>query len=157
MAYGRGGNIKTGTRQLAAGERQAAALHLRKQGIGYEEIAARLGYGSRSGAHKAVMAGLRNTLQEPADEVRTLELARLDAIVEAAWPWIESGSATHMAAAIRAMERRAKLLGLDAPTKHESAVTVDVRHAAERAAARLDLPFDVVLSEVTRWAEDAEA
>lgn len=101
--------------QIAATERQRRALQLRKQGMEYSEIAAALGYASGSGAHAAVRGALKKTLQEPADELRAIENARLDAMLAALWPAIERGDPKAIAAGVKLSERRAKLNGLDRP------------------------------------------
>lgn len=105
-------------RAIEAQARQLQALELRKAGIGYNAIAAQLGYSSRSGAHKAVMTALRKTLQEPADEVRKLELERLDALLAELWKKKEK--LLYIDRILRLMERKAKLLGLDAPQRTEA-------------------------------------
>ena len=101
--------------QIVAAARQLRALELRKQGKQYSEIAAELGYASGSGAHAAVRGALKKTLQEPADELRAIENARLDAMLAALWPAIERGDAKAIAAGVKLSERRAKLNGLDKP------------------------------------------
>src|SRR5690606_7172749 len=68
---------KAAVKSVTDAERQRDALDLRKQGYTFQEIADRIGYRHASGAHQAVMAGLRKTIQEPADELRRLELERL--------------------------------------------------------------------------------
>ena len=105
--------------QVKAAERQRQALQLRQAGVAYEDIAQRLGYSGRSSAWRSVMAALKHTLQEPADEVRTLELARLDRLLLGLWPQAAAGNQGAVDRALRIMERRAKLLGLDAPTRQE--------------------------------------
>ena len=60
---------------------RAEAVKLRKMGLGYPQIAERLGYGSRQAAHQAVMKALRDIqaeTAEDADKLRTLEAERLD-------------------------------------------------------------------------------
>lgn len=90
------------------------ALELRILGLTYRVIGDKLGR-SVGWAHKAVDTALTELGREKADELRELELARLDRMM-----------ARHMAAAIggdrasahtvlRIMERRAKLVGLDNP------------------------------------------
>lgn len=66
--------------RVEAHDKQLRALELRKAGASYETIAKQLGYRGRNGAFNAVNSALRHTLQEPADEIRVLELARLDAM-----------------------------------------------------------------------------
>lgn len=56
-------------------------------------------------------------LLRPAEEVRTLEVARLDAMLLALWPQVKQGNQGAIEKALKVEERRAKLLGLDAPAK----------------------------------------
>lgn len=109
----------TSERRVKATERQRQALELRKAGASFEAIADRLGYGSKSGAYQAVMSAIKRTLREPADEVRELEEQRLDALLLAIWPQATKGNQGAIDRALRIMERRARLLGLDKPAKLE--------------------------------------
>lgn len=97
-------------------DRQLKALELRKAGASYRAIAAQLGY-SLTGAYKAVDKALTATLSEAAEPLRTLELERLDAMQVALWPQARQGNQGAVDRILRIMERRAKLLGLDAPTQ----------------------------------------
>jgi hypothetical protein len=108
---------KTSERRLRAIERQRQALELRKGGASFPEIAKALGYSGPAGAYQAVMSALRRTLKEPAEEVRTLEVARLDAMLLALWTQVKQGNQGAIDKALKVEERRAKLLGLDAPAK----------------------------------------
>jgi hypothetical protein len=108
---------KTSQRRLRAIERQRQALELRKAGVSFDEIGHTLGYAGPSGAYRAVMSALKRTLQEPADEVRKLELARLDRAQRVAWERMLQGDLEALARVIKVMEHRAKLLGLAAPVK----------------------------------------
>jgi len=108
---------KTSIRRLQAVERSKQALELRKGGASFPEIARALGYAAPAGAYQAVMSALRKTLKEPAEEVRTLEVARLDAMLLALWAQVKQGNQGAIDKALKVEERRARLLGLDAPTK----------------------------------------
>ena len=108
--------------QLTSHERKLRALDLRKAGATYQMIADQLGYGGPSGAYKAVTSALKATLKEPADELRTMELERLDAMLLPLWRRVQNGDERAVDRVLRIMERRAKLLGLDAPTKVDLAV-----------------------------------
>jgi len=108
---------KTSQRRLEAAENQRKALELRKAGVTFASIAETLGYRGPSGAYRAVMSALRKTLQEPADEVRKMEAERLDALLLALWAQAKSGNQGAVDRVLRVMERRAKLLGLDMPTR----------------------------------------
>ena len=100
-----------------ANDRQLKALTLRKAGAGYQAIADALGYKDHTGAWRAVKSALKRTLQEPADELRTLELARLDDMAKAIAPHVAAGNLTAIDRNLKIMERRARLVGLDAPAK----------------------------------------
>ncbi len=106
---------KTSERRLAAVEKQRLALELRKAGVSFPQIAAQLGYKSVSGAFDAVDSAIKRLLQEPAEEVRKLEVARLDHMLSAVWPSVQRGDERAVEMALKIMARRAKLLGLDAP------------------------------------------
>jgi hypothetical protein len=92
-----------------------------------------------------------------ADELRRLELLRLDEMLKSLWPIISGqvpstrgGPARAVEVALKVCESRRKLLGLDAPEKRELTVdaTVEQLSAAELAAEgqRLGLPpVDVTL------------
>ena len=99
--------------RLALRERQRQALELRKAGETYQQIADALGYKSKCGAYKAVEGALREVIREPAEAVRELELQRLDAMLAALWPLMQTGNIQALAGCLKISERRAKLLGLD--------------------------------------------
>src|SRR5215212_5566001 len=130
-----------------ATERQAQALALHKAGLGYQVIADRLGYAGRSGAYKAVEAALHKTLQQPADELRTLELARLDRMQVAIWDKAISGNLRAVDRVLKIMKRRATLLGLDAPRQVAVSVGVTVQQMAEKMAARYGLDMAELVAE----------
>ena len=102
-------------RELSAIEKQLEALEMRKAGLPYQKIADALGYSNHSGARKAVIAAMKKTLREPAEEVRELEIARLDDLINAIWHF--RAKPEYLDRILKIMERRSKLLGLDAPTK----------------------------------------
>jgi DNA-binding transcriptional MerR regulator len=126
----------TSPRRIAAVERQRQALELRKAGVSYAAIAERLLYRGPQSACEAVKAALRKTIQEPADDVRRLELERLDVLALAVWPQARQGNQGAIDRALKIAERRAKLLGLDAPTKQEIDVR-DVDRTIERELEKL--------------------
>ena len=140
--------------------RQRSALRrcvLRKTGISYDAIAATLGYKGRSGAYKAVITALRDITREPAEELRSLELERLDAMLSGIWEKATTGDTWAIDRAIRLMERRAALLGLDAPQKREERREVVFRQIAEREALSRGLDPAVVLAEAERILAESDA
>ena len=103
-------------KDAAAAQRALQALDLRKAGVSYEQIARACGYASRSGAYQAVQRELQRTMQEPADDVRQLELMRLDDLYRAMVPKALKGdkdSTWYVDRCLAIMDRRARLLGLD--------------------------------------------
>ena len=115
-------NKATRFKDAAAAERALQALTLRKAGASYEAIARQCGYASRSGAYQAVQRELRRTMQEPAEDVRQLELARLDDLYRAMVPKALTGDTWSVDRCLKIMERRALLLGLDAKNDAQAGV-----------------------------------
>jgi len=106
-------------RKLRGIEREIACLRLRKAGLSYRAIAAELNI-SPSGAYKAVTRALRKLNEKSAEataEVRALEVQRLDDLLENLWPYRHKPA--YVDRILRVMERRARLLGLDAPERRE--------------------------------------
>ena len=121
---------------VKANDRHIQALELRKAGVSYQRIAEALGFNSPQAAWKAVNSALKKTVQEPADEVRKLEVERLDAAAQAIYPSVKQGQYGAIDRWLKIMERRAKLLGLDAPTKSDitsdgKPLTVIIRKASD--------------------------
>lgn len=126
-------------------QHDAEAARLRAQGWGYAQIGEKLGV-SMQGAHQAVQRALTAAVREPADDVRALELSRLDLLWQAAWTvltkhhvTVQQGKVVYLGdepleddapvlnaidRLLKVQDRRAKLLGLDAPTRHE-VITLD--------------------------------
>ena len=103
-------------RRVQTYERDRQALELRKAGVSYDEIARRLGWRARGGAHHAVKRALVRTMQEPADDIRKLEAERLDALLLATWAQAQHGNLGAVDRCLNIAVRRAKLLGLDMAT-----------------------------------------
>lgn len=129
-AKNRPGESQHSRRRLEAVEQQVKALHYRKMGLTYAEIADRLGMGSPQAAWNAVESALKRTLQEPADVVRKLELGRLDAMFIPVYINACRGDLAALSAALNIMARRARLLGLDAPVRTENRTDLTANSAA---------------------------
>lgn len=107
-----------GAKEIAA-ERRVKSLELRKGGMSYRQIGAQLGI-SEAQAHRDVtriLASIAKLAEPDALQVRILEQQRLDALLEALWPQAQRGNHGAIDRVLRIMERRARLLGLDAPTR----------------------------------------
>ena len=112
-----GNKNKTSAVAMSARDKQLKALEMRRAGHDYRTIATDCGYSNPGNAYRAVTAALRETLQEPADEVRRLEVERIDRLCVPFWPHAELGDYDALAALLKLMKRRADLLGLDAPKR----------------------------------------
>lgn len=126
-------------RKLKAKERQNQALELRKQGYTYAEIAQIVDYASESGARKAVKMAvkkLEKLTEHEAEEVRTLELARYDAIIKAFWPGVEGQDDKAGRVVLAAIEARRELLGVDAPQKFVFALSPAAVELLEKMGLR---------------------
>ena len=114
---------------IAYRQKVQQAIRLRMAGATISQIADQLGYASEAGAYKAIMRELEQTAQdmgESTEAVRQLELKRLDQMLFPIWNQVIAGDNTAITTALRIQERRAALLGLDAPKQIEARVKVDV-------------------------------
>jgi DNA-binding CsgD family transcriptional regulator len=110
---------KTSPRKMRARDREVEALNLRKSGATYDQIGKTLGI-TTQGAYKAIIRSLQRLNEkntEGTEELRRLEVERLDRMLAAIWGQVLNGNQGAIDRALRIGERRAKLLGLDAPTK----------------------------------------
>jgi hypothetical protein len=130
-------------RQLSTAQRDAEAARLRTRHYTYEQIAEQLGFADRGHAYKAVERALKSITREPAEELRALELQRLDRLARAAEEVLERRH-VHVSGGnivrddetgesleddgptlqaidrlLKIQARRAALLGLDSATKTE--------------------------------------
>lgn len=95
------------------------ALDLRRKGLTYDQIAVKLNC-SVMWAHGLVKDGMKEvcaSVRETATEIRDIEVRRLDGILEKLWG--RRGDPRVSDTILRLMDRRAKLLGLDAANKTE--------------------------------------
>lgn len=114
------------TKEKEVAEKQARALELRTQGMGFPEIAKELGLVDRSHARKYYMRAIKTITREPANHALTLELERLDKLMKVAMTAAEAGDLEGVRAALKVSERRSAFLGLDAPKKQVIAAVVSI-------------------------------
>lgn len=118
-------------------EKEAKVLELRRGGLTFDLIAQRLGYASASGAYKAYQNACNRIVYDDVVETRKVEMDRLDIAQAAIWNNVVQGNVPSVMALIRIMERRAKLLGLDMPTKAQIEVTNVDGNSIDAEVARL--------------------
>lgn len=119
--------VASKAQQAATAERRAKAIRLKIDGYTYTEIAEQLGYSSRGSANSDIRRALEKHVIEEGLAVeawRELELARLDVLQKAIWPEAMRGSPRAIETALKILDRRAKLLGLDSAIKLE-VLTID--------------------------------
>jgi transcriptional regulator with XRE-family HTH domain len=123
-------------------ERKLTALDLRKRGLTLAQIGERLGITKQS-VHELISAALKESISESVDEIRAIEAEKLDALEALEWQRIYRDPPAredyankrdhdralasfnnkrrkigpHVALILKIMTRRAKLLGLDTPSR----------------------------------------
>lgn len=116
-------NSPTAPRRVTTAERKKSALALRIGGLSFQAIGDKLGV-TRQAAHSLVVNALRDTnaqTAEAADELRRLELERLDTAQAAIWEAVLKGDVQAVDRFVRISKRRGELTGIDAPAKSEIA------------------------------------
>lgn len=147
---------------LAGAERDRDACRLRERGLTYQQISDQLGYGSEGNARRAVKECLAAVQGEAGEAVKRFELGRLDemhrhvlAVLERHHVTVSNGRVVRdddgqpilddgpvLAAVdrlLRIQERRARLLGLDAPARSRVEIIDDdvARQLVEQLEAEL--------------------
>jgi hypothetical protein len=111
MAVGRKGAME----QIRRAELEIKALQLRKAGASLRAIGDQLGISRQTACDyvNAALAELAAEMRAEAQELRALEAARLDDLQVAVWQKARAGDLEAVKTALRILERRARLLGLD--------------------------------------------
>jgi hypothetical protein len=138
--------------QDRARERRKQNIALRLAGAGWQQIADQLGYASRGAAcedYRRATAQSKAELDRSVEELRREDVDRVERLLLAYWPQAVAGNQRAGEFALKLLERRARLLQLDAPTQHE-VITVS---AVEREIARLEEELGVRARNVAKKAE----
>lgn len=126
--------------QATTADRRAKAVAMRLAGLDFQTIATRLGYASRGAAHTDITRALEANVAEMhrnADVLRQEELDRLNRLQAGVWPAAAAGDPKAVQSVLGIIDRRCKLLGLDAPIRHE-VVTLDaIDNAIQQLTAEL--------------------
>lgn len=115
------GRVRTGKWAIKSREIRAKAFELRKMGLSLEAVGQQLGV-SRQRAHKLIsqsLAELDALNTQTLNELREMDLARLDDALLQMMVQVKCGNQGAVDRMIRILERRAKLMGLDAPARTE--------------------------------------
>ena len=136
---------KAGTRtDVNAALRAQKALQMRQLGHTYDRIAEVCGYGDRGSAFRAVQRELKRTITPVAEDVRELELTRLDQLLTVFYAKALKGDGWSMDRVLRIMERRSAYLGLDA-VQTGASLTPVIIEVPQSLAASLRLPAQPVM------------
>ncbi len=123
---------------VVAKERQRKAFELRKAGVTLQRIGDEMGI-SRQAVHKLIkreMQELNKLNAQDAEELRCVELERLDVMILALWDKVRDGDVAAIKAAVDIGKRRASLQGLDAPVQTEVDLGITVSRAEIDEARR---------------------
>jgi hypothetical protein len=121
MANPKGGRPRGRQPDPAVIDREQEIVKLRRGGLTWDLIGERLGIHLTT-AQKGYERALARVVKEDIDAIRTLETERLDIAQSAIWGNVLKGDNPSIANLLRIMERRAKLLGLDQPTRIQAEV-----------------------------------
>ena len=146
-------------------KRQEEALKLRIEGKTYREIGTALGV-HRTTAIRLVSSALASVGLEIAsnrEELRNLQAARLESLVAALWPKVQSGDVKAVNVMVNVLNRYARLFGLDAPKTIEATVRndgLDLSAMSEgqlvEHCRRLGIPVDLLTPSVASEPLDIE-
>jgi hypothetical protein len=127
--------------------RDNRTLELRMAGATPEQIAKVVGWDNETQARAAINRALaRDTgrLAEKREEYRAVQVARTERLLNGVWRFAIKGDRDAINAALKIMERQAKLLGLDAPT--QVSISEDTRSQVLRLLD--DLEHDIIPGEI---------
>jgi hypothetical protein len=102
-------------------QRESEIVELRTEGFVWREIAQRVNM-STAGVAKAYDRALTRIIAPSIERHRTTELDRLDILQRVYWQPAINGNLRAADFVLRVIEKRAKLLGLDAPIKIQTEV-----------------------------------
>lgn len=113
---------QTSRKMMTAREREVQVFEYRKMGFSYTQIAKKLEI-SRATAHKAavrVLKQLKEQSAELAEEARTLDLQRVDAMITGLWKDAVGGNVFAVDRVARLIDLRSRLIpGMAVAQKHE--------------------------------------
>ena len=124
-------------------------LKLRKMGLDAQQISGELDMpldrvkNIISNALKA----LTKEMKGQAEQIRSLELTRLDELQTAIWADCMDGKLTAIDRVLKIMERRSKLVGLDAPDRLDIKADMKLEHMKEAKERLMSKILDMVPQE----------
>lgn len=126
--------------------RRSMIINMRASGMTLEQIAEHMGISTPT-VSRILKAALNRDAERDAqrvEQLRELELMRLDTLQTSLWARAIKGDVQAHDRVMKIMDRRAKLVGLDAPQKIERKGTMEHIHLDLAEVKRLEqLAFDV--------------
>lgn len=123
-------------------EQEAKVIELRRAGLTWSTIAAQTGYAGPSGAYKTYQRAAERLIRPNLDEHRDMELDRLDRLQATFWTRAAQGEIKAADMVLKIIDKRAKILGLDAAQKIDvqaEVVTYDGNSIQQQTAAIIEL------------------
>lgn len=111
--------VAKGSSRILVQQKRRQALEMRKAGATYQIIADQVGYADAGGARKAVLKAFGEVIQEPVQELKTLQVERLNHMLLVLWPKVQQGDTSAMNTALSIMNKIDSLMGTDAATQIE--------------------------------------
>jgi hypothetical protein len=143
--------------RIAQAEKEARIIELRRTGATWELIAKATGYANASGAYKAYQKAIGKIVAPKVEELRAVEVDRLDRLQFAIWERAKDGDIKAIDAVLRILDRRTRILGLDAPTKIQAEiVTYDGSILEEHTQRIIDLVRSTRVTEGDVGSESSE-
>lgn len=120
--------------------RKVRSIELVLQGYTYDQVAAEVGYANKGTAWRTVSKALAEQKVQAVDELRALEVRRLDYLQTKLLDGIEDGDVKSINAAVRIIMARSRLFGLDKLSDPVQApigqVVIDPAELASRGEAQ---------------------
>lgn len=145
------------TRELV--EKETTIIELRQEGYVWREIATMVNM-SIAGVAKAYKRALTRHPHATIDEHRELELGRLDVLQRTYWQPAVNGNQRAAEFVLRVIDKRAKLLGLEAPLKVQAEVVTydgsDLDREVERVARIIEASTVGGVATITELTDNSE-
>jgi len=122
-------------------DKEVQVVSLRRQGLTWDQISDRVGYSSPSSSRDAYLRASRRVMRDDLEDIRNLELDRLDVAMSGIWIGVQNGDPQSVLLMLKIMDRRAKLLALDAPRRlwtKDTPPEISVEELSQRIQALID-------------------
>ena len=134
--------MPTAAQRAEARRRRAQAVQLHAAGFTFEQVGERMNGISDTRAYQLWTEGLAALEREGAEQARAEENVRLLTLYRAVLPSALQGSHHHVTAAVRVLESRRRLLGLDAADETAARIAAALEVAAPLVADVLTAVID---------------